>query len=334
MKMKKFLKDWAGKMRWVPVFSIFLIPPPGWAGPGTTTADFLNISPDAETAALGNILAAGSRGAGAALNNPAALNLSGFPVETFLGTVMWAQGVRINKLAVSFTGRRNADRRFSLALAGQLLEVSPFDSFDEFGNRTGTLSYKTYAAGVSGAWEVAGGLHLGMTFKVLSQSFNENTGATQDFSAEAKGTAWDAGIVWPYLFKNISIAASVQNIGSGVRFIDEREELPLSFRTGMIFELPDNGMKILAEVIKKRDEQMVLQMGMAHSIFNVLTLRAGYIGWLKNQNAYDFTFGFGLALNGIRLSYAFVPLSNLELSGQFFSMTIGFGYFEGSKAAY
>jgi hypothetical protein len=136
-------------------------------------------------------------------------------------------------------------------------------------------------------------LGLGLGGKFIKQKIENE---------DAMGFAGDAGLLCRLgLF---SIGLAVQNIGTGVKFIDQADPLPMNIKAGMAARF---GPVLLAvDVYKPRDNGYRVNVGAEGVILNVLALRAGYC------TANSFTAGGGVTWKTVSVDYAFVPYKVID----------------------
>ncbi len=129
------------------------------------------------------------------------------------------------------------------------------------------------------------------------------------------GTYYDTG------FRNLRIAAVLQNFGTDIAYIDEKATMPMTFRLGASMVFPgvlgaNNDLRITAESVNPRDYQERLHLGGEYMIDNLIALRAGY---KYNYDLDSFTGGFGIhhGMGGVEylIDFSYImksgPLSNM-----------------------
>jgi hypothetical protein len=164
------------------------------------------------------------------------------------------------------------------------------------------------------------GLSSGVNLKFFQETIADWT---------AKGFALDIGAMYTLPLLDLTIGASVQNIGQAVKFIAHEEELPLTFRLGGSYRIPViagmAGLLIAVDMVKPRYEETYPAFGCELSIRNIVALRAGYSG--DTEKAFDtYTLGGGIMLmQRIALDYTFTPYGDL---GSFHRISLFFGITE------
>ncbi len=146
--------------------------------------------------------------------------------------------------------------------------------------------------------------------------------------AKASGFAADAGAQWQTPLKGLTFGAAAQNMGSGVKFEQDSDPLPLTLRGGASWsgstrEAKENSAEtyliatrllVSAEAIKLRDEPALAALGTEIAMdFGATTSVALRAGWRINAPADRLTFGFGVRESRYSLDYA---LSEKKTLGQ------------------
>lgn len=110
--------------------------------------------------------------------------------------------------------------------------------------------------------------------------------------------------------EGLSLGLNVQNIGGGMKYIDEADPLPLTVRVGAAFtkELQDNTLTISGDLNKPKELSARFNMGVEYLYNQAIALRAGY---KFNYDVDSFTAGFGVKINRYCLDYAFAPKGDL-----------------------
>ncbi len=284
---------------------------------GNTTAAFLKIGVGARPVGMGNAFTAVANDVNALVWNPAGLcqlsmkEMTATHTELFVDTrydfIGYAQpaktgvlGFGVNYLSQGKIESRSADRQVT----------GGFDASDMAVN----LAYSRFVAPEVG---------LGVNFKYLK---------SQIADVSAQGWAVDLGGLYKTPIRGLGLGLAVQNLGPGLKFLEERSSLPLSFTAGAGYRLPGMGMLLALDVkYMLYDKKTSVSVGTEYSVFSFVTLRAGYLAALTGgTGAGDFKrasnsmgAGFGLKLRGIGADYAFTPFGELG-NTQRFSLSMRF----------
>ncbi|MBI4656048.1 MAG: PorV/PorQ family protein [Elusimicrobia bacterium] len=125
-----------------------------------------------------------------------------------------------------------------------------------------------------------------------------------------KAVAFDAGylVIEPNL--GLSLGASVSNVGGGIKYISEKNPLPVIFRTGISYQKPTimDQTLILAVGgdIYANESVSTLKCGLEYHFQEILNLRLGYK--LKDDNK-GLTMGLGVQHEGFSMDFG-MTLSN------------------------
>ena len=115
----------------------------------------------------------------------------------------------------------------------------------------------------------------------------------------------------------VIIGFGAQNLGGGIKYLSQRDNLPLSVNAGFTY-IPLPGMALAFDV--KRlvyDKQTVFSAGTEYSMFTGsnmgLALRGGYCltGFTQDNDKSGLSLGAGLMAMGAQLDYAVSPETGL-----------------------
>lgn len=184
-----------------------------------------------------------------------------------------------------------------------------------------SASDAAYALGYGKA--LGGRANLGLSVKYLTSSIGSDTAST---------FALDVGITRKLAFAPVSLGASVQNLGPGLKFVDQRDPLPLAVTLGGAYHawhLLDLALDVKYE---PHDKRTSVAIGTEYTVFSVLALRAGYASYTAqalagsarpNTPLAGFGGGFGLKLGSYSADYAITPFGDLG-NVQRFSLGVRF----------
>ncbi len=140
-------------------------------------------------------------------------------------------------------------------------------------------------------------LKIGGGIKIISSKLAEEY--------DASGVGIDLGLL---VKKNgVNLGLSLQNMGTGLKYEDEKTPLPTTLRVGgAIIGKP---IILALEGKKVFGEKLILSVGGEYWYQDLLALRLGYKAGDTNQ---DITCGFGLRYKTFQFDYAFVPIKDLD----------------------
>lgn len=290
----------------------FLLTPSAWLMAGLTSgATFLKIGTGARPAALGGAYTALAGDVDALYYNPGGLGhmaraeLGATHTEWLLGTkfdfVGFAQPTRLGTLGIGVTrlATGNEEGRGENRQAS-----SGFQAAD-------TAYTLSYARPLSASPFSSGKLSVGGNLKLLRSEIGPYSAQTvaMDFGAQQR-LAGD----------RLALGMAVLNVGRGMKFLDQRDPLPLTVSAGIAYRLagPLNlAMDIRREVYDQRTD---VGVGTEYALFPALSLRMGYasasaagmvgrggpLGALGGMGA-----GLGFKGRGYRADYTFTPFGDL-----------------------
>ncbi len=140
-------------------------------------------------------------------------------------------------------------------------------------------------------------------------------------SAEAQGAAMDVGA--KRVFERASVGATLRNLGPGLKFDNQRNDLPLRLALGAGYKF-EGGHTLAAEAVNgPRGAGTDASFGGECQAVKNLFLRAGYTtqtavtGGTSFDAARGMTFGLGLRNERWSLDYAVLPTGELGRSHRF-----------------
>jgi len=269
------------------------------AGQDASGLPFLRIGPDARAAAMGDARVALADDAFATYWNPAGLSRVA-PNQASLSHHIWVADVRTYALSSRFrAGGVGGLGLFVTATTSGEIEVR-----DEPGPPEGTFEAQYITAGLSYGRRI-GPLRAGLTAKYLSENI---------YSETASGYAFDFGLQATFLEDRLSVGATLANAGSISELKTVETRLPLLGRGGVAvtpftIKSEDDGEDVVSATLVAEvshvfpDSLTRFHAGMSVEIFDVLSLRGGYI---TNDALRNLSFGLGFRYVGIAFDYALV----------------------------
>lgn len=280
---------------------------------GTTGAQFLELPVNARAIAMGSAYSAVAEDASAMHYNPAALTL------VRGNDVVLMHALYFQSMKYSYGAAAVRRGEWAFGLQAQHLSAGNVDEIDNTGARTGdSFSPRDLAVG-AGVSREFGSLSVGAGAKYISSKLYDT----------ASAFALDAGSL--YRMGKFSFALSVANIGRGMKFISERDSLPLTVRGGAGYS--GERFTLAADVAAPKGADPYLAAGgeyrceRSEELGVGLALRAGYnsratgskLGGMTGFNA-----GGGIMLDSFNFDYAWSPFGDLG-SAHYFSLHIKWG---------
>jgi long-subunit fatty acid transport protein len=278
---------------------------PSWAG---ETAAFLKVGAGARAIAMGGAYTAIADDINAITWNPAGLSSL---TRSELGAThaQLAAGARYD-----FIGFGQATRYGTLGLAGTYLSQGAIEGRDAGGLPTGGYKASDQAVNIAFAPRPLGGCRLGANVKYIKSGIANDS--TQGYAVDFGGQYSLAALPGPGVPR---LGLAVQNLGPGMKFLDQTSQLPLTLAVGLGYRLPV-GLALAADFKHRpysRDSQFGL--GTEYALLANFALRAGYgtakTGTGASQGTFSalggFATGLGFKLRNYSLDYSFTPAGEL-----------------------
>lgn len=288
-------------------------------GLGTTGFVWLKTVADAEIASAGETLGARS-GPEALLVHPAAvagidrgmvkMSYVSHYVDTQYGYLGYAGRVKGRDIGI----------KLSYVNYGEFIRTS------NAGERIGTFDAGDMGITFNLGRKLRDDLKVGAAVSYMTSSI-------EDYNAQA--AALDLGLLYTPSFQGLTVGAVLKNLGAVTRSYSSSydDRLPLYLDVGVKKQLEHAPFAIFGDVIFPNDADIVYAVGIETAIRDVLFLRTGIRSRSDiDMNAFkaetDFssvrTFGFTIALDRYRFSYAFMPDDAIEDTHK---VTLGYNVF-------
>lgn len=284
----------------VPLFMFLLVPVTGISQALESGAEFLRIDTDARAGAMSSAGAASATGISALNYNPA-------------GLASMAKGEAAISHSAWYMGASHDYAGAGMALPGSKgwklgLSFTRLSSGDIEGRSASRDRQGGYAA-----YDQAGALALARQYGAYSVGGAVKYIQSSIAGVEGSGYAVDLGLKRG--LKNIpaSVGLSVQNLGPGIKYISQRDQLPLSISAGIML-MPVQGFMLNLDA--KRyvyDKYTAYSVGTEYALFggpgtmSGLTLRGGVNGGAAQTAAGAFSAGAGIRVMNAELDYAMSP---------------------------
>lgn len=143
-------------------------------------------------------------------------------------------------------------------------------------------------------------LSIGLNFKIIYEKIEQEDAST---------IAFDLGSFYKTPIDNLSFGLCIQNLGSGLKFIQDKADLPINLKGGVCGRLLDDHLLIGLDINKPIDNSLNMRLGLEYWLIDVLALRAGYRTDVDIGSG--FAGGFGLKIMNYQLDYGFAPYGEL-----------------------
>ncbi|MBI4667809.1 MAG: PorV/PorQ family protein [Elusimicrobia bacterium] len=268
-----------------------------------TGASFLKIPVGARAAGMGSAITALVDDANGLYWNPAGIGRIGI-TDILASHNEWVADTREESFALA---QRLAKSQV-IGISYLTLTMDPMDRRSNTGEKLGTFTASDRATGVTWAMNFSRYFSIGATAKKIEQRLDK---------AVAKGTAADFGIqIRPV--RRIYLGASLLNVGSPMKYINEEYSLPTMARGGLAIRLTRTltlaveGKQEMTAKNKPADFAAGFEWnlgGLDRSYFwSPVVWRIGYLS-PAGPGA-----GLGIKIFGARLDYAIAPMAELGLT--------------------
>jgi len=275
---------------------------------GVAGAQFLKIGLGPRAMALGGAYCSLADDAAAVYWNPAGLTqINGYELAMMQNN--WLPGIGSGFISFVYS----PEEKVAYACSVNRMDVDKMEEaiIDSTGNykKTGnTFGAQDTMLIASYAKSPSKGISLGSNLKFIQQRIAEE---------KSFAVATDLGMLYQMGFLRLGVVA--QNLGTGLKFVEERVRLPIGYRFGASIEGNIRGKKTLGiiETATWLEEASYLSLGVESYLNSWLTYRAGYrhekdtndrLYLHKKSILKGFSCGFGLSPSpNYQVDYAFVP---------------------------
>jgi hypothetical protein len=277
------------------------------ASQGTSGAQFLEIVASPRAAALGSAFTAFADDVNSIAFNPAGL---AFLKKNEIALVQnnWIQDISNQYLAFAVPTSAG-----TFGLNVEYLSISNIVRRDNTGAADGTtFGSSNMSASLAYALCLGENFSFGLNIKSISETID---------TSNASGVAGDFGLIYKASSK-VNIGASVLNVGSNIKFIDEADPLPTTVKAGFMYA-PVDSLKIGVDASMPNDADANYGAGIEYSLKAgeklVFPIRVGYrSGNETDDQLSGFSAGCGVMFNNVLgIDFAWVPMGVLGNSMQF-----------------
>ncbi len=308
---------------------------------GTSGSHFINISPDARFAAIGNSgTGLVNKDASSVLYNPASLvHLNGSSLVA--SKVNWFAGTDFSSIAL---GLQSKFASFGLHVKSLNSGDIPETTVDESDGTGRNYSWSDVLLSISAARSFTDQFSFGLNLGYLKQS-------VALYGLEASAYVVDLGALYLTGFRSLTLGMSVRNFGPELDFtidgkdaefddydngelLAEKESyrpfhMPLSFQVGITYTFlesnPNHSILFAIDGVHPNDSDERVNVGIEYSFMDMIFIRSGAY---SNHDSGRYMGGIGLDLSkmfspNIRIDYAISDYSLIGLVSQF-SLGISF----------
>lgn len=281
-----------------------------------TGLNFLSISSDARSSAMGDAVNSLSGFSGAMSHNPASMAEMPTLLNTTFSINKWIAD--INYLSFSMILSPFSGDYGTVGVSVQTvdygdLEGTLVDRYNPNGYvETGIFNPTAIAVGLGYSKALSDKFSVGGRIKYVKQSLGESTFMTDEGDVTSKKNkvdafAFDFGTLYKTGIKSIAFGMSVTNFSKEVKYEEEGFQLPLLFTIGIsanlfdFFEMPgpDQSFILSVDATHPRSHPEQIKVGAEYQFMKILSLRGGYT---SGNDENDFCFGVGVTTSSLGIS--------------------------------
>src|SRR3989339_1843508 len=266
---------------------------------GTVSASFLKIGIGARAAGMGEAFGAVADDVTAMYWNPAGVAQLEETQATFMHS-FWLESMNYEYLGLAYPLGGSA-----IGISLGYLGITDIEGRDVNDAKTSNFNANDMAIGVTYGKQLSETFMLGGSIKSISETIDTEKASTVGIDV---GTLYKAS-------EDINLAASVQNIGSGLKFISEAGDLPMNVKVGGAYKSIDKSLTIAMDVNKPVDNKAKGNLGMEYWLRESVAVRGGYKYQVGGNDARGgltgLTAGAGLKVSQMNIDYAFMPFGDL-----------------------
>ncbi len=295
---------------WASILLLLAAAPSRAGEPGTSGVSFLKLGAGPRGIAMGEAHTAVADDAYALYWNPGGMVQIRHPELAF----MYNSHIEgINQQYVAYVHPLAGGTVLGASLTR--LAVSPFESYDNSGSRTGDVSSDDLALGASIARSFilpgpdAPMIGLGGTVKSIRERLASSKASTFALDLGLLTRGWE-GWFGPWA-RNVRAGLVLRHAGPGLRFVEDNTRLPTTIAAGVAKESRVWGDPFIlaAEYSVPNDNDPTFSLGGEYWLHRIVAARLGYR--VSQEEGLALRFGVGLKLRLIQLDYSFVGYGEL-----------------------
>ncbi|MBM4159998.1 MAG: PorV/PorQ family protein [Ignavibacteria bacterium] len=250
---------------------------------GLNAAAFLKVGVGARNVGLGSASSSITEDVSQMFWNPAGIALQNFSLQGTVSYNKWIADLNHNAFGISYklgdigtigvgaimfgvngiTAYRDVA---PTALKSQQIDQATADTYD----------YQDLALQATFARDFSEQLSLGVTFKYISETLDDQT---KSAVAVDLGSIYTIGSLGNYIY-DWKISARLSNMGSGIKYYDVESPIPITFSVGTSFlPLKDDKigeLLIAVDAVKPQDSPQLFYVGGEYTFGGLLSIRGGW----------------------------------------------------------
>jgi len=275
-------------------------------GAGTASVLLLRFGPNPRVAGLSEAFTGISDD-----ENALYYNIAGLPYLksgiVSLNHTEWFEDIRMDNITLGHYLSKN----LGIGAGFTHMWMPGIEARDNLGQSTGTVDVTSSVFNLGIAYKIIPSLSLGLGAKYFQDKLaNYST----------SGFGFDAGVMVKTFVTGLSAGLAVQNFGGKINYDTEDQEIPLTYRGGLVYKLYKPDIKFAMDVVKSVDTEYRVNFGIEYIFRGQFSLRVGNVfssneaftpsmsaGFnFKKQYYLDYTFVNYQDLGGIhRLGFSF-----------------------------
>jgi hypothetical protein len=263
------------------------------AGAGTSTGQLLKLPLGTRAIGMGEAFTAMADDTSALYWNPAGMSLLQQKEVTFMHSSL-IESINYEHLAFVAPGD-------SYAFGGQFsyLGYGDIAGYDNNDVPTGDVNAYAYVANAGISRLITDSLSVGLSGGLIHETLADASANT--FAANVGALYLLPTQLWHARYR---LGLAAQNLGPGLKFINERDPLPRRYKLGLaaegLWQLPLN---LTTDLTLPNDNDLFVSVGSEYWFRDLLALRLGYAG--SNDEGRGLRLGFGLKYASLLFDYAY-----------------------------
>jgi len=316
---------------------------------GSTSMQFLEISPSARANSVGDAYSVWASGAEALFWNPAGLALIQRP-EFSATYTKWMFDASLGAFSCGLSlgnfGAVGMQIQYvSYGANDEAIVGGAYDNALPYAYLTGRqFTPYSYAAGLTYAKRLTNNFSTGITVKYAHESlYDKNTvavdmpdGTTQTVNTFGDVILFDVGMRYNTGYRTLQVAAAVQNFGPTIEYATKSDKTPapMMFRVGiagdilgsnsLLYNTEGSRLGVAMDLFHANDVGQHIHFGMEYEYASTISLRIGY---KTNYETEGFTFGAGVhqMISTIHVSFDYSYGSTTLVVGNIHRISLGVG---------
>lgn len=273
-------------------------------GVGTTAADVLKIPTGARAIGMGEAYTALADDIHSLYHNPGGLALMQERQASFMYSQM-VQDLKYQNAAIGFPLENGA-----IGASLSYLSYGDIEGFNETGASIGNQSAYSMVGTLGASW-LGNQWSAGANIKGIQQKLADES---------ATGVAFDVGgtaiYPKPVLGSTLRFGAAVQNMGQGIKFVEERDPLPMQWKVGVAaVQMMNKKLNLSLDYTKPKDWDGMVAAGLEFLPIQFVALRTGYVN--SDREGSGIRAGIGLRIKGISFDYAYAGQGDLGMTHRY-----------------